>query len=305
MRLLVAALLLSLGTALAQAATKDKVSESRAPSPTRRVSSTPTVKTRKTIPMVVPEKGKNFDNSLIDPGAAPLFVWIKPGTFQMGSPENEAGRTPDEAQHWVKLERGFWLLDHEVTRREYAWIMQRSVVNDSRPINDISWYQAKEFCKKLTELDRSGGRIFGNQEYRLPTEAEWEYAARAGTTGAWYTVDGKSPEDSLPLIAVYNKSSPYPVKTKRPNDWGLYDMIGNVMEFCEDWYGDYPKESVSDPTGPSAGSQRVVRGGYFESIIMIDGSSLFGDLRSAQREPCYPNNKWRSIGFRPALVEVK
>lgn len=258
---------------------------------------------RKSSPPSLSQEGTDFYGSWIDPKAR--FVWINPGTFQMGSIEGtDPDRYNDEVPHRVTLTRGFWLLDHEVTQREYEWVMgnnpSRFKGDAARPVEQVSWDDAVAFCKKLTDLDRSLKRIGLDQAYRLPTEAEWEYAARAGSTGARYTVDGLGPADSLNEIAWWMRNSnskKHAVRGKKPNAWGLYDMLGNVLEWCSDWYGDYKSDDVADPKGPSSGSNRVSRGG-----------SWFSDaenLRSAVRFKFYQGGRSDVFSFRPALSSVR
>ena len=290
MRVLVAALLFSLGMALAQAATKTGISEPRAASPNHRVSTPATKKPRKTVSMVVPEEGKNFKNSMIDPGAA-LFVWINPGTFKMGS----GGKWPVSDLHIVEvtLTQGFWILDHEVTQREYNFIMKDRPAKCYftglyRPVETITWFEAKEFCAELTRIDRFAGRIRDDQEYRLPTEAEWEYAARAGTSD-WDLGTGLDQFDGW-------SSQTQDVKRKSANAWGLYDMLGNVHEWCADWYGPYPTGPVTNPSGPDSGQTRVYRGGGYRS-------NQWEDVRADTRFWQGPLRAARDIGFRPVLVK--
>jgi len=233
-----------------------------------------------------------------------LFRWINPGTFQMGStPGTDPDRGSDEVQHEVRLTRGFWILDHELTQREYRLVMGSNPsynLGDWQPVEGVSWDEAVEFCRKLTEMDRAKGLISAREEYRLPTEAEWEYAARAGTTGARYTVRDKNVIDSLELIAWYNYNSgghPHVVMEKFPNAWFLWDMMGNVFEWCSDWRGAYPSVSVTDPTGPGSGSVRVVRGGSWFDVARY--------ARSADRDRGDPGSRSSSLGFRPALSSVR
>jgi len=213
----------------------------------------------------------------------------------MGSPASEEGRFDAEAQHTVTLTQGFWLSDHEVTQREYQAVIgdnPSSFKGDlNRPVELVTWNEAVEYCRKLTERERAAGRITGQQAYRLPTEAEWEYAARAGTSGARH--------GELDAIAWWSGNSgnqTHPVKQKAANGWGLYDMIGNVWEWCSDWYGAYPTGSVTDPAGPSSGSDRVGRGGSWN----------YGDryARSANRSRDVPGFR-DALGFRPALSSVR
>jgi formylglycine-generating enzyme required for sulfatase activity len=231
--------------------------------------------------------------------AAPIgpagFVWISPGTFTMGSPADEAWRRNDEVQHTVTLTQGFWFSDHEVTQNEYQAVMGSNPSywnGESLPVEQVSWNDAVAYCQKLTEKERAAGRITAQHAYRLPTEAEWEYAARAGTTGARY--------GQLDTIAWYELNSgkqTHPVKQKAANAWGLHDMLGNVFEWCSDWSGDYPTRSVTDPMGPSSGSLRVARGGSWLRLV--------GGARSAGRGWGVPNIGYNYQGFRPVLSSVR
>jgi len=267
-----------------------------------------------------PVEGSDFDGSSLGLVRNPKgpFKWIPPGTFQMGSTAaTDPDRNDDEIPHTVTLTQGFWLLDHEVTQQEYRAIKgynpsgfpdQPLIVNRYgllRPVEMVTWHDAVDFCNKLTEKDRKEGRIAPNQEYRLPSEAEWEYACRAGTSGAVY-VDYKDPNKELDAIAwwdgnVYknwlNEGSTGPVKQKLPNAFGLYDMIGNVWEWCSDWYGDYPSGDVTDPKGSSWGPNRVIRGGscYYDARY----------ARSACRVRNDPGDWYSDTGFRPALSSVR
>jgi hypothetical protein len=228
------------------------------------------------------------------------FVWIPSGTFVMGSPESEPDRNDDEVQHTVTLTKGFWLCDHEVTQAEYEAVMGNNpsyFKGADRPVEQVRWTDAVFYCQKLTERERAAGRITTQQAYRLPTEAEWEYAARAGTIGSRY--------GSLDAVAwwVRNSSGPgyggqtHLVKDKQSNRWNLYDMFGNVFEWCSDWYGAYPVGNVKDPTGPDSNTYRVSRGGSWNSDS--------GHARSALRQWDSPGTFSYTIGFRVALSEVR
>ena len=178
---------------------------------------------------------------------------------------------------------------------------------DDLPMYFVSWNDASEFCQRLTTTERAAGRLPMNYEYNLPTEAQWEYACRAGTTRATY--GAQDTPESLNRIAWYDKNSadgyqgrrigptrsgPRAVGQKEPNAWGLYDMYGNIWQWCRDWYGSYPKENTTDPTGPNSGIFRVNRGGSF-------GSGANG-LRSAARAANPQSEASAYRGFRIALV---
>jgi formylglycine-generating enzyme required for sulfatase activity len=193
------------------------------------------------------------------------FLFIPDGTFMMGSPSSEPERDSDERQHKVTISRPFYLQTTEATQGQWKAIMGNnpsSFKGDNRPVEQVSWNDAQAFIKKLNQKE-------GTDKYRFPTEAEWEYACRAGTTTPFYT--GRCIST---VQANYNGNYPMPFCSKgrdrektvdvasfSPNAWGLYDMHGNVWEWCQDWYGDYPYGHVTDPTWPSSGSCRVLRGG--------------------------------------------
>ena len=201
------------------------------------------------------------------------FRWCPAGTFTMGAPTSEEGLY-NETQHEVTLTKGFWMLETEVTQKQWKAVMGTNpsfFKGDDLPVESVSWNDCQEFCEK-TGL-------------QLPTEAQWEYACRAGTTDAY--------AGNLDEMAWYYSNSgnkTHPVGTKKPNAWGLYDMHGNVWEWCQDWYGDYPSGSVTDPTGPSSGYSRVVRGGSWDNDARI--------CRSALRDGVVPGDRGNYLGFR-------
>ena len=228
------------------------------------------------------------------------LVLIPKGTFMMGSPESEQGRKQDETQHEVTISKDYYLGVYEVTQAQYEKVMgknrshfQGAIVgneNADLPVENVSWHDAVEFCKKLSDLpeEKKAGRV-----YRLPTEAQWEYACRAGSKTA-YSFDDE--EGLLPEHGWFKRNSSnrtHTVGLLEPNAWGLYDMHGNVWEWCSDLYGDYPKGALSDPTGPKEGSFRVYRGGgwYFGAAF----------CRSAIRFRNDPSIRNVDLGFRLAL----
>ena len=243
--------------------------------------------------------------------AGEIFVrWIPPGSFMMGSPDSEEERDSDETQHEVVLSQGFFMAETECTQGQWEMVMgsnpsyfEETDEEAELPVEQVSWEESVEYCRKLTVKQRAEGILADGWEWRLPTEAEWEYAARAGTTGArydkldavaWYEMD----EEEEDIEGTGNSGDQtHPVKQKVPNAWGLYDMLGNVWEWCSDWYGDYPAWTVTDPKGPSWGSYRVSRGGSWSG-----GARL---ARSADRIWTGPGNRFNFLGFRPALSSVR
>ena len=231
------------------------------------------------------EVGESWTNSL-----GMEFMWIAPGSFLMGSPADEEGRFGDELQHEVRISEGFWMGRYEVTQGEWQSVMgaNPSGFKDCGPrcpVEQVSWFDAEEFIRRLNGRESGKGH-----RYRLPTEAEWEYAARAGTTGARYGELGE--------IAWYDENSgdrTHPVGQKQANAWDLHDMLGNVWEWTGDWYGEYPPGSVTDPQGSSSGSYRVYRGGSW------DGNARY--VRSAYRIIDSPGIRIDYFGFR--LVRTK
>ena len=197
------------------------------------------------------------------------MVWIEPGTFTMGSPPQEEGRGHDEEpQHDVMISQGFYLGKYEITQEQWEAVMgnrpwegKEDVREDPRhPAVLISWRDLQKFIRRLNEWA-------GEDVYRLPTEAEWEYACRAGTTTRW-SFGGD--ESRLEDYAWYRANTwdlgeqyAHPVGTKAPNPWGLYDMHGNVWEWVHDWFSAYAADAQMDPTGPNVGSYRALRGGSF------------------------------------------
>jgi formylglycine-generating enzyme required for sulfatase activity len=202
------------------------------------------------------------------------MVWIKPGTFLMGSRVGELGRSTNETQHPVTLTKGFWMGVHEVTQAEYVAVIGSNpsffTGNTNRPVEQVSWNDAVAYCAALTTAERTAGRIPATWEYRLPTEAEWKYCCRAGARTTRFGYGDDLAATSLGDYAWYSANSvntTHPVEQKRPNAWGLMDMHGNVFEWCLDSTdgGDYPGGSaaVTDPRSVT-GSYRVLRGGLWD-----------------------------------------
>jgi sulfatase modifying factor 1 len=211
------------------------------------------------------------------------FRYCSPGRFLMGSPAYEEGRWSNDVQHEVELTSGFWLAETPVTQSVWESVMgsnPSTFRGRNRPVENVSWDDVQGF------LSRANGAS-PELSVRLPTEAEWEYACRAGTTGARY--------GQLDAVAWYSgnaDSETHDVKQKAANGWGLYDMLGNVFEWCADWYGDDALGRVVDPTGPATGSYRVLRGGsYFE---------VAWNTRAAYRHALVPSARISDLGFRLA-----
>ncbi len=232
----------------------------------------------------------------IEPVTGMEFLYVVPARFTMGSGEEVPGRQIDEVLHDVNLTRGFYLGRFEVTQEEWVEVMgndpsQFSACGSRCPVETVNFFDIQQFIQRLGE--RSAGHRF-----RLPTEAEWEFACRAGTTTPFSTgenltseqanFDGKYPYDGAP--AGIFRGSPAPVGSYPPNPWGFHDMHGNVWEWCQDWYGPYQEGEVIDPLGPANGELRVIRGGSW----LFDGNSA----RSALRYTHAPEDDGFSLGFR-------
>jgi formylglycine-generating enzyme required for sulfatase activity len=251
------------------------------------------------------------------PGARPVIgrpwnIWhigmelapIRPGAFLRGSVE-------------VHIGNPFWMSRFEVTQAQYRALMNANPSayrNDAHPVESVTWFQASEFCERLTRRERAAARLPAGYAYRLPTEAEWEYCCRAGTTlphffgpdpgavslfanfrdrscdqpdgaEAW-SIKDKEYDDGFPRVA--------PVGAFEPNAWGLYDMYGNVREWCLDWYAEYPKETQTDPRGPETGEARVERGSHWACPSRW--------CRSDWRSYDPPDKTSSGIGFRVVLA---
>ncbi|MFM7163856.1 MAG: formylglycine-generating enzyme family protein [Planctomycetaceae bacterium] len=218
------------------------------------------------------------------------FSWCPAGTFRMGSPEDSVTHMLNEHPHDVTIARGFWLQQTEVTQTQYEAVMG---VNPSHfrgadhPVDSVTWDEAQEFCRRLTSL--ASETSSGNQ-YRLPTESEWEYACRAGTSGDFSFGDDQKLFPDHGWGFENSGQATHPVGTKQPNPWSLSDLHGNVSEWCQDLYGDYPRESVTDPTGPGSGDKRVLRGGCWFHVPKY--------CRSAHREAYPATTRYVGLGFR-------
>ena len=234
--------------------------------------------------------------SLILRGVRQTFRWIAPGRFMMGSPTDEPQRDSDEIQHAVILTKGFWLAETACTQELWRVVMGDNpsrFKGERQPVENVSWNDCQEFLVKINGL-------VPDLELRLPTEAEWEYACRAGTAtpfsfGKNITPDQVNYDGGVPYAGGEKgkyRQQTVEVKSLPANSWGLYEMHGNVWEWCADWLGEYLKERVVDPKGPDKGDDRVLRGGSW----FIGG----WHARSASRNGFVPALRYRSYGFRLA-----
>ena len=221
------------------------------------------------------------------------FVWVPAGNFLMRSPAVEDYAGPNYRDDWhreVRISQGFLMGKYEVTQGEWEAVMGENPSHFTEcgsrcPVEQVSWDDVQEFIRRLNEREFGSGYV-----YRLPTEAEWEYAARARTTGARH--------GELDVVAWYSENSnrtTHPVGQKWANAWGLHDMLGNVREWTADWYGKYPSGAVADPQGPDTGSYRVTRGGSWLHFANM--------VRSAYRDYYSPGTRYSSIGFRLVRTE--
>lgn len=250
------------------------------------------------------------DSGLLSKEAAIRMIWVGPGEFQMGSPASELERFSREGPTTqVNLTQGFWLGQTEITQLQWETIMGTSVVDLSQaypepvpgegsvyPIVFPSWDEAMAFCAKLNDRESAAGRLPEGFIYSLPTEAQWEYACRAGTTTRFSFGDDIS-QISIVNYAWYTENTDMLgfVGTQAPNPWGFYDMHGNVFEWCLDWLdSNYLGGQVADPLGPTTGIARVARGGSWLNPA--------AECRSAYRGSGDPSRGYSAIGFRLALV---
>ena len=246
------------------------------------------------IKLVLIPKGTFMMGSPIDKESAS-------NDFMTGSPIEEEGASNDEEQHKVTISKDYYLGVTEVTQGQYEKVMgtnpshfEKRVIRKSDssmyPVEQVSWENAVEFCKKLSALpeENKAGRM-----YRLPTEAQWEYACRADGKMAYSFGESLKSLGDYAWFGGNSNDQTHPVGEKKPNAWGLYDMHGNVWEWCSDWYDEYPKGTISDTTGPKEGSGRVRRGGSWF------GGAAF--CRSASRTWIIPSHRNYDLGFRVAL----
>ncbi len=237
-----------------------------------------------------------FVELLLAPGVVTRLRWVPPGRFFMGSADDETGRYPDEGpQRWVTLSKGYWLADAPCTQAEWQAVMGTEPSHfkgPNLPVESVTWDDAQAFCERLR------GR-FPGLAARLPSEAEWEYACRAATTSAFNDgspcTEPRGKDAALAKLGWFDKNSEgktHEVRGLAPNKWGLYDMHGNVWEWCEDWFGECTTDDQVDPTGAVSGVGRVLRGGSWDDRA--------GNCRSACRYGGRPDVRFLILGFRLA-----
>jgi len=226
-------------------------------------------------------------------GVTMKLVLIRPGKFMMGSPDSEQGRMSNEGpQHEVTISKPFYMGATEVTQAQYEAVMgtnpsEFKFKGPTNPVDRVTWDEAVEFCRKLSE--KTGKTV------RLPTEAEWEYACRAGSKTRFYFGDSDSTLGDYAWCASSSGGKTNPVGQKKPNAWGLYDMHGNVWEWCANWYGSYPSGASTDPQGAGSDGIRVVRGGSWLDYVTVY-------FRCAYRCRYAPARRSRNCGFRCAMT---
>lgn len=229
----------------------------------------------------------------VAPAELPLIpltnmVAIKAGTYQ-------------RVKFPVTITQPFWLGKYEVTQGEFTAVSggnpSRFQGDSNRPVEKITFLQASNYCATVTRRERAAGRLPTAYEYRLPTEAEWEYAGHAGVTNQFSFGEDTRLGDQFGWTAENSEATTHPVGLKRPNAWGLYDMHGNVGEWCSDWFEPYPAAPVSDPVGPAASKFKVFKGGGWDKDLQF--------ARISSRFMMAPSNGIHFVGFRLALGPVK
>ena len=251
---------------------------------------------KKDVDEPVPPPKKDVDERVPPPKQITNSIGMKlllipAGEFRMGSPEGEGG-SDAHPQHRVKITQPFYLGKHEVTQRQYLRIMGNNPslirgLTNHHPVENVSWDDAVAFCGKLSQKE--------GKTYRLPTEAEWEYACRAGSSTMWSFGDSVRDLCEYAWFGDNSDNETHPVGQKKRNAWELHDMHGNVYEWCADWYGSdyYAISPVEDPTGPPSGASRVLRGGSW----YYSHPDVF---RCAYRSFAHPEARYTARGFRVA-----
>ena len=294
---------------LAPLTTKRPEPEASAPGASR-VAKTPVERTPTSVPLGPGGPSYKLGDTkefTLPGGVKHTLIWCPPGTFTMGSPTEDVGHRDNENQVEVTLTKGFWLGQTVVTQAMWTAVMKTTPwieygnessykVGTNSPAVYVNHIAATAFCEMLSKLQLTAKRLPTGWKYAIPTEAQWEYACRAGTTTAYSYGDDIG---QLRQYARFEKNAnnigekyAHPVAQKKPNPWGLFDMHGNVWEWCVDWYGDQ-RVGGTNPAGPASGSDRMMRGGsWFHSA---EG------CRSASRRKCDPSYRLYFLGFRLCL----
>ncbi|MGC9329894.1 MAG: formylglycine-generating enzyme family protein, partial [Candidatus Hinthialibacter sp.] len=228
-------------------------------------------------------------------GETPLAMRLIPaGSFQMGSPESEEGHEENESPvHSVTISRDFYLGKYEITQAQWIAVMETNPSTEygpNFPVNRVNWYDCQDFLRRLNKIVNKG-------KFRLPTEAEREYACRAGTTTMTYFGDNPTPEmlEEHAWMRTNSDGELHDVGLLKPNPWGLHDMLGNVWEWCEDWYAPYPAQAQVDPQGALLGTEKVFRGASWMARPEW--------IRCADRGKFTPDNRRNTGGFRIAYSD--
>lgn len=231
------------------------------------------------------------------PTASPSVVELIPITNMIFV---HAGSFLRTSNHLVTLTRDFYMGKYEVTQGEYSTVMGRNPSNfqgdSNRPVEKVNFSDALAYCTALTDREKQSGHLPATYSYRLPTEAEWEYACRAGTTNFYSFGDSAEVADQYAWTLENSDGTSHPVGQKKPNPWGFYDIHGNVWEWCQDWFAPYPSADLVDPVGPPSGKFKVFRGGSWNNAVEL--------TRSRNRFMMSPTNGIYFVGFRVALSEA-
>ena len=215
------------------------------------------------------------------------MVLIKAGTFM-------------RIKFPVTITRDFWIGKYEVTQGEYTAVLGQNpshfTGDSNRPVEKVTFFGANSYCSALTQRERASGRLPAGYEYRLPSEAEWEYACRAGSTNLFSFGDDASIADQFAWTAGNSEATTHPVGFKRPNSWGIYDMHGNVWEWCSDWFAPYPATPLTDPVGPASSKYKLFKGGGWNQDVQF--------ARSSSRFMMSPSNGIYFVGFRVVLGPI-
>lgn len=248
------------------------------------------------------EKSTDGRPRLIRNSLGMTFVHIPPGTFNMGAADEEPGRKQHETpQHPVRIGHGFYMSIMPVTQGQYEKLKGKNPSffhkipggSGDLPVESVTWHDAEKFCQKLSQL---ADETLAERTYRLPTEAEWEYACRAGTTTSYWCGATLTPKEAHFKSPGGGQGQPHTVGRTPANAWGLHDMHGNIDEWCSDWYNEYYyfDSPGNDPIGPPKGEKKIVRGGSWADSAI--------DCRSAARKAMAPNHPYNTVGFRVVLV---